>query len=368
MHESSIEFVTDLPLIFRPGGRIAPVGTMKLIDTTRPEKSVLARSLTDAREFLEQDFQTTYLSTELSRINFRADGAVEFEGHVMPYTPGFLETVTAKAGMPLGYSLDISPQLYRANFDERKHTETKAVTVCINRSMAVNLATDDFRPVRTTDLLATLIGDLTWKFKDARITDRGVDVNLIQPGRVIEPAPGDEIELGVRISNSETGFTCCKASLYSHRLVCSNGAVMADRVGTARWISDKRVAYSTSVDKFHTDLNKLLNRQTLQADLYDNRLQRPLFERQVVNLHRRMKGERIEMAAIDRMLGLLPEERSQMQARVRARMPGQPDVATALSLWDAHNNITAAAQRLDFHRRSRLEVLGGELLSDPALN
>jgi len=66
--------------------------------------------------------------------------------------------------------------------------------------------------------------------------------------------------------------------------------------------------------------------------------------------------------------GLAPEKRQAMQIAGRQRPAGIAAERTDLSVWHVHNRITAAAQRLDFSRRSRLERIGGALLSDASMN
>lgn len=90
------------------------------------------------------------------------------------------------------------------------------------------------------DVLAGLVDESTWEFKGARLGDRGVDLNFVKPGLEVSPLPGDVIELGVQISNSETGFGGAKGSLFALRLVCLNGAVISDKLGSARWNYDLR--------------------------------------------------------------------------------------------------------------------------------
>ena len=209
-----------------------------------PEKGADANSFPELREFLESDFHTTYFPTVLDRIQLRPDGMIEFDGRRMPSTQSFLEALGKHIGMPLAYAYAIDFDLYRHNVEQRKERCSKAVTVCCHRGTAVNLAGREYRPAQTVDVLDKIESETIWQLQRAHVDDGGVEISLIEPGRVAAMAPGDEIELGVRISNSETGFGSLKASLYSLRLVCTNGAVMADQLGTARWNYDRRVRLS----------------------------------------------------------------------------------------------------------------------------
>lgn len=333
-----------------------------------PEKEVLATSVDHVRDLLEVAFKPSYCRTSLDHIRLLPHGLIEFDGECMPCAQGFLESLSSMIRMPLGYAYLVDFDLFAHNFEQRKGRCNRAVTVCCDRGVAVNLADADYRPAKTIDVLLGITDESFWKLRDARVCDRGVEINLIEPGRVVAPAPGDTIELGIRVSNSETGYVGLKASLFALRLVCSNGAVMSDELGTARWNYDRRVAYATSIEKFRKDLVKLRAVLSRQVELYDERLQRNLLDRQVVNLWRRLRASDVGPADVDRILGLSAEERQTIQATVRERPAGVPSVTTGLSVWDSHNRITAEAQRLDFSRRSRLERIGGGLLTEVSLN
>jgi hypothetical protein len=339
-----------------------------LSDTAVPEKEVQTSDPDELRNLLETDYKTTYYPTTLDHICFLPSGEIQFDGHQMPYAPGFLDAAANAIGMPLGYAYDLDLDLFRANFEQRKHPRSKAVTICRNRGIAVNFCDAEYRPARTIDVLRGLVDGNSWTMNIALLSDRGVEINYIQPGFAVVPAPNDVIELGIRISNSETGYTGLKASRSSLRLVCTNGAVMTDHLGTARWNYDKRVAYDTSISHFQKDVFKLGERQGAQVQLYERVLQRNLLDREFVNLWRRLRTSSITVPEVDRMLGLSPDERQAIQVAVRERPAGLPAVPTDLSTWDILNRITSAAQRMDFVRRARLERIGGGLLAEVSSN
>jgi hypothetical protein len=338
-----------------------------LSETASPEKLVSATCLPELQEVLERDFNTSYFPTVLDRIQLGSDGLIEFEDHQMPCAQTFLEAMAKQIAMPLDYAYAVDFELFRHNVEQRKERCSKAVTVCCNRGIAVNLAGAEYRPARTVDVLRKIESAALWQLRAAHVSDRGVEVSLIEPGRVTVMAPGDEIELGVRISNSETGFGSLKASLYSLRLVCTNGAVMADELGTARWNYDRRVAYLTSIDKFQKDLFKLRSRQDQQVQLYSDVLRRDLLDTELNNLWRRLRVS-APSPIVDAILGVTLEERQEFQHSIRDRRPGMPPASTDHTLWEVHNRITFAAQRFDFALRSRLERIGGSMLFQGSLN
>jgi hypothetical protein len=338
-----------------------------LSEVATPEKNAVAKSFPELREILDTSFHTTYIPTVLDRIQLKLDGMIEFDGQRLPCTQSFLEAMSKQIGMPVAYAYAVDFELYRHNVEQRKEICSKSVTVCCHRGTAVNLADAEYRPARTVDVLRKIESETIWQLQAAHIDDRGVEISLIEPGRVAAMEPGDEIELGVRIGNSETGFGSLKASLYSLRLRCTNGAVMRDELGTARWNYDRRVAYLTSIDKFQKDLLKLRSRQDQQAQLYGDGLRRNLLDAELNNLWRRVRAS-VPAPIVDSILGLQAEERQSFQQVIRERRPGSPAEPTNHILWDVHNRITAAAQRFDFARRSRLESIGGSMLMHGSLN
>src|SRR5262249_25007434 len=153
----------------------------------------------------------------------------------------------------------------------------------------------------------------------------------------------DVIKLGVRLTNSETGFGCLKGTRFSLRLLCTNGAVMRDNLGSARWNYDRRMHMETSLKRFRTDLFKLGENHERHARLYDQLPHRVFLDRDMVNLWRQMRCVLPTPDALDRVLGIEPDERQTLQALVRARSPFLPPGATSHRVWDVHNRITAAA-------------------------
>src|SRR5579872_5681689 len=152
-----------------------------------PEKEVTASTPEELQNFLDTTFKTSYLPTTLDRILFRPDGTIECEGHQFPCAQGFLEALSVAIRMPLAYAYQLDGQLFTENFEQRKERCSKAVTICINRGMAVNLADAVYRPARTVDVLAGVVDASFWKFDRVRLSDRGVEINLIQPGCAITP-------------------------------------------------------------------------------------------------------------------------------------------------------------------------------------
>jgi hypothetical protein len=232
------------------------------------------------------------------------------------------------------------------------------------------LAKPEYRPAKSIEVIDRLSSvNGQWSFKAARLSDRGVAIDLIKPGLVAHPEAGDEIQFGIQITNSETGFRGLKASLFSLRLVCTNGAVLADEYGTARWNYDRRMSHSTSINKFFENVLALETKHERQRSLYQGITDRHLMDTEFLRLLRRLRAAlRSDADSLDTLLGIESAERKAIQAAVHDREYGEPPALTEFGVYDFHNRITAAAQRLPFHQRMSLEELGGAMLTPESLN
>ncbi len=338
-----------------------------LPETIVPEKEDSTSDFEKARNFLEKDFRTSYLHTTLDKLDIRPDGHVDVEGKRIPYTQGFLEAVAGAIKMPFSFAYDIDFELFRYNFESLKTKRRKGVTLCINRGAAINIADTEYRPAHTLDVLEGLQNQNFWKFQQILISDRGAEINHLNPQLKTNPEPGDVIKLGIRISNSETGYRGLKASLFSFRLVCTNGAVMSDRLGTARWNYDRRVTYASSLQKFLKDLEKLQLLEKRLVTLYEGAMDRRVFDRDFVRMWRRLRNA-LDPSDVDRSLEVERKQRLEIQATVRQRPDREAPEPTPWTVYELHNRITASAQRHAFSTRRRLEQIGGDLLYRTSLN
>jgi hypothetical protein len=325
------------------------------------EPTVLVKSVEELRNFLEGDFRTSYLDTALDRLNLE-DSCVEVEGKRFRLTQKFLEEVATFIQMPLRYAYAIDYGLFRTNFLNRREHCSSGVRLCVQGDVVVNLAPAGYQPAATLDLLDGFCDETFWKFEEALLSPRGVEISLLTPSLNVEPVPGDIVKLGVRLGNSETGGPLPKGSGYTLRLLCSNGAVLSNQVGTARWSSDYRTTYRTRVEKFLHDLSGLRELQATILPLYQGVTERFLSDRDFINVWRRL-GQEFHPDEVDRIVGVEPEERRALQRSVRERPAHLEPKATKFRIWDLHNVLTDAAKRYSFTQRTRLEELGGELLS-----
>ena len=110
----------------------------------------------------------------------------------------------------------------------------------------------------------------------------------MRPGSVVEPVVGDIVELGIALTNSESGGRQLKASAYSYRLACTNGAIMADAIGTARWPNDPRMTSAASLLAFQRCVSELTEKLEAVASLYTANVDSLVPDVELFNLWRRV--------------------------------------------------------------------------------
>jgi hypothetical protein len=338
-----------------------------LPDYLPPEKNAETKEPSQLRNFLETEYSVERANASLRDLNLLPGAMVEVHGRAFPCTQNFLEDLAAAIGMPVAYAYEIDFNLFQHNFDQRKPVKDHAVQVCISSGRAVGLAHGEYRPARTIDILESLAlyNSGFWKLQKGSLSDRCIEIDLLSEDFTVQPKPGDEIRVGVRITNSETGACGLKASLFTHRLVCSNGAVMSDRLGTVRWNYDRRVTYISSIANFTRGLLNLRHRQNQLAAVYSSAVERQILEEDVTRLWRRIRSAgNFTPERADSILGITSDERRRIASAVAERhTAGQPAEPGPWNIFTIHNRITAAARTLPFHTRSRLEQIGGDVLT-----
>lgn len=326
----------------------------------------------ELRNLLETEFVTIYTSASLSDLNLCAGAVIEVGGQSLQCTKAFLKDLAAFIGMPLRYANDIDFGLFRHNFEERKWVTDRRVQVCIVGGCAAGLARGDYRPALTLDVLNALplADEKFWKLQKACLSARNVEIDFVSEDFCVEAKKGDVIRAGIRISNSETGGCGLKASMFTLRLVCLNGAVMSDGVGSVRWSYDNRMAYMSSINQFVHNLLRLRDRQDDLRRIYAAAVERPVFEEEVSRLWRRVRSAgHFTPEEADAVLGLTAEERRRLTSAVAGRQAAhEPAAESVWDLFTIHNRVTAAAKLYPFGLRSRLERIGGSVLSAAAQN
>ena len=318
------------------------------------------RFLTD--EILDTDFQTSYFTTSLKDIEIHEDGTVTAENRSWPCTEGFMESLAKRIHMPMPYAYHIDFDLFKHNFDQRKTIDGTGVNICISRGYAVNVCKATYYPARTIDVIKGLpVRFGRFSFNGAVIADSFIELSWCDEAIQINPRPNDTILGGLKITNSETGFRGLMASLFTLRLLCTNGAIITDEKQAARWSYDRRMTYTRNIDNFCNKLNILEIPQAELAEKYATVTDRYLSDREAVNLWRRVRRF-LTSDTTNMVLGMNNSMRQNLFEQVKLHDDPYMAQPTELNIYDVHNRITAGAKMLPPIRRTRLEEIGGSLI------
>lgn len=333
---------------------------MVLDEPVIPENSV------ELEELVNTTYRVVHEQTTLESVVLRLDsGTVQTPQGEWRLTQGFLEGCAAAIEMPTGYAYKLSPKEFFDHFIQRRAGTTKPVTVSRVGDVATGLVDDKkirYRPACTGDVLRVLSRFPNLVLRRACVCYAGVDMGFVVNGRVVEPAVGDIVEVGIAVTNSESGGRQLKASAFSHRLVCTNGAIMSDEIGVARWMNDRRMTVAGSLSAFQKDVAALFEKLDRVSALYEANTKRLVPDVDLMNLWRRIANV-IPRNEVDAVLDIPAEERVALQQAIRDREPGEPAALTGRNAYEVHNRITLAAHRRSFHSRRGLEEIGGEFLS-----
>jgi hypothetical protein len=332
------------------------------------DEVVTPKSFDELIELVETSHRVEHEQTTLESICLKPDGTVQTPAGELRVTRDFLEHSSAAIGMPLGYFYDITPELFCSNFKQRQAETTSPITICRVGDVATGLILDGkarYRPARTADVLRAIRRLDGLSLRRASVSLAGVDVELVRLGSVVEPVLGDIVEIGIAVSNSESGGRQLKAAAYSYRLVCTNGAVMADEIGIARWLNDPRMNEAASLLAFQKGLTLLGDKLESVAALYQAAIDRPVPDAELWNAWRRV-ARHVPRSEADDVFGMTEDERRDLQQLIRLRGPRESAVATKRNAYEVHNRITHAAHGRSFRIRRGLQELGGEFLSRAA--
>jgi hypothetical protein len=320
-------------------------------------------------ELVETDYRVGHEQTTLESISLRPDGTVETPAGVLQVTRDFLESFAAAIVMPLSYAYTVTPELFCENVRQRQAHAAAPITICRAGDVATGLVIDRksrYRPACTGEVLRSIRRSHDLEFRRASVAFTGVDVEFVRPGIVVEPVVGDVVEIGIAVTNSETGGRQLKASAYSYRLACTNGSMFADTVGVARWPNDPRMTDAACMRAFQREVTSLCCELQSVSGLYEAAIDRPVPDVEFGNTWRRVRYLLPRGGDPDAVLDISKDERRALQDVVRLRDPREAPAMTRWSVFDVHNRITHAAHGQPFRVRRGLQELGGQLLSRAA--
>lgn len=206
------------------------------------------------------------------------------------------------------------------------------------------------------------------QIKDARIesceiTDQRMYIKAVNPRLQTEVVPGDVVQSGILISNSEVGMGSMAIQPLVYRLVCTNGMVVNDaatrkyHIGRGNQAGEDYRLYSSETLAADSKALMLKVRDTVKAAVDQVRFEK------VVQMMRDAKDAKITTKAIPQMIELTAQD----YGFTKQESSGILDYLIHggdFSLYGLANAVTRAAQDVESYDRSTdMESVGYTILN-----
>ena len=203
-------------------------------------------------------------------------------------------------------------------------------------------------------------------FESCQITDSRMYIKVVNTRLEAEVVPGDIVQSGIIISNSEVGLGSVSIQPLVYRLVCSNGMVINDaqtrrnHVGRVNEASENYQLYSEKTLEADDKAFAMKIQDTVRAVVDEVRFTR------VVNMMREAKNARMNTVDVPGIVKLVSKDfhiTDDESSGVLQRLIEGND----LTLYGLSNAVTRHSQDVqDYDRATALEGIGYNILSMPA--
>lgn len=287
----------------------------------------------------------------------------------LPVTSLCHEQIADRLDIPRKYYQRLqssNANLFDANINHwlRKEPKDYLVRTLDDKSRA--FLSNRYRPLDHSELAEVALPALLKSGADVKsceITERRMYLKAVTPAITAEVSPGDVVQAGVVISNSETGHGALSVQPLIYRLVCSNGMIAQDSSLRRNHIGAKLVAgdaWQELLSEQTLSLNDRAFWSTVQDVIANIFINKDGFHKLVDRLRaaksEEIKGEPIQVVELGaKKLGLNQQE----QSSVLQHLLREGD----LTKWGFANAITRTAQDVESYDRStELESLGGQVI------
>lgn len=200
------------------------------------------------------------------------------------------------------------------------------------------------------------------KIESCEVTEQRMYLKVVNPRLTTEVVPGDIVQSGILISNSEVGMGSLMIQPLVYRLVCKNGMVVNDagqkkyHVGRGNQASEDFSLYSDETLKADDHALMLKVQDTVRAVVDHTRFDK------VVELMRLAKGAKITTSNIPAMVELAGDDfgytKKEGETILDHLIRGGD-----LTLYGMANAVTRAAQDVESYDRSTtMESIGYTIL------
>ena len=203
------------------------------------------------------------------------------------------------------------------------------------------------------------------RIESCEVTDTRMYIKVVNPRLTTEVVPGDIVQSGIIITNSEVGMGALTIMPLIYRLVCKNGMTVNDAKNRQRHIG-RGISADEDFSVYSDETLRLENmaRMAKAEDTVKAVVDEVRFEK-IVNVMRQAKGAKIETTNIPAMVELTGTEfgfTKQQGTGILDHLIRGGD----LTLYGMANAVTRYAQDVDSYDEStRLEGLGWSLIDMP---
>lgn len=216
-------------------------------------------------------------------------------------------------------------------------------------------------------IVLPIIGEIPdARFESCQITESRMYMKVVNPRLQADVVPGDTVQAGVIISNSEVGLGSVSIQPLVYRLVCTNGMVVNDaqakrnHVGRITSADENFMVYSETTLEAEDHAFALKIQDTVRAAVDEARFS------QVVGLMKDAHDQAINTKDVPGVVRLASREfhitDSESEGVLQYLIEGKD-----LSLYGLANAVTRHSQDLEsYDRATELESIGYSILSMPA--
>ncbi len=333
----------------------------------------LERQANSMRDFLSP---ANHILVATDRASKRS--TVDLDQHgIFPVREPAHEQLSQHVQIPRAYydrMRDEAPHLFDYSVNHWLSLDTSRRLVRTLDGQARAFLSDRYRPLDNYELSSValpILEERGFKVVSAEITERRFYLKAVTPRIIGEVRPGDVVQAGVALSNSEIGFGTLRIDPFLYFLVCANGAYLEDarvkkyHVGRHAGDIDGAVEFFRDETRMADDLAFWMK----VRDALAGALSQPYLDRQL----ERLRNAALEPIAIDPIQVVEvtgkkyrfadPEKHAVLKYFLQGHA-GRSEL-TRYGLMQA---ITRASHDFeDYDRATEFERLGGKILELPRM-
>ena len=315
----------------------------------------------------KKDYIADTRALEMSNDGSWLDG---LNGHSCDISGLAHEQIGQRLGIPKKYydkMKEESPGLLARNVNHwfGNTPERRMVRTMDNRVRA--FLSERYRPLDNLDMAEAVLPTITkmgCRIMSAELTDKRLYIKAVTERIAAEVRPGDVVQAGVVVSNSEVGCGSVKVEPLIYRLVCSNGMIVPDH--SLKKYHVGREYGGEDVQEFYRDETRLADDKAFWMkvrDVVSGSLQQEVFARIVDRMReateRKITADPVKVVEVTRTrFGLSDTERGQVLRHLIT--------SGDLTAYGLSSAVTRASQDIpDYERATELERFGSDVITMP---